>query len=112
VIDGRKLPGGPSSHAEHLQAAVQIQRENVDGRLIGFFSTRHHGVFTHHSSNTHIHVVLPDEKLSGHVDNVTIAKEAILMLPAEGPYLKNQHGDGEFGQVSRKAGNRSGRGQG
>ena len=95
VIDGRKLPGGPSSHAEHLKAAVQIQRENVDGRLIGFFSTRNHGVFTHHSSNTHIHVVLPDEKLSGHVDNMRIAQGAILMLPAGDPFVKPQDGDVE-----------------
>ncbi|WP_437870158.1 hypothetical protein [Sorangium sp. So ce363] len=48
----------------------------------GFFSKHHHGVFTHIGSNTHFHVVLPERPLMGHVDGVTLARGARVLLPA------------------------------
>jgi alpha-acetolactate decarboxylase len=44
----------------------------ASGTLVGFFSKTHQGVFTHLGSNTHLHVVAPDAKVSGHVDAVTV----------------------------------------
>ncbi|MCP3164935.1 acetolactate decarboxylase [Myxococcus qinghaiensis] len=81
VIDGRKLRSG-ASHQEHASAGVQEQRAQATGVLVGFYSTRHQGIFTHHDSDTHVHVVLPEENASGHVDNVTVLRGARLRLPA------------------------------
>ncbi|MGK3992147.1 acetolactate decarboxylase [Sorangium sp. So ce1024] len=81
VIDGSKLtPGG--GHADHLQASVSGTLPTAEGTLVGFFSKHHHGVFTHMGSNTHFHVVLPDRPLMGHVDGVTLARGARVLLPA------------------------------
>lgn len=81
VIDGRKLaPGG--GHADHVRASVSGTLPAAEGTLVGFFSKRHHGVFTHMGSNTHFHVVLPERSLMGHVDGVTLARGARVLLPA------------------------------
>lgn len=81
VIDGRKLaPGG--GHADHARASVSGALAAAEGTLVGFFSKRHHGVFTHMGSNTHFHVVLPERPLMGHVDAVTLARGARVLLPA------------------------------
>lgn len=81
VIDGRKLGDG-ASHQDHMSAGVQGRRDSTTGVLVGFYSTRHHGIFTHHDSDTHVHVVLAGENASGHVDGVTVGKGARVRLPA------------------------------
>lgn len=80
VVDGRKLQPG-SSHAEHARTAVSGVEANVDGELLGFFSKAHAGVFTHHGSNTHFHVVLAARPLTGHVDRVAIGRGARVLFP-------------------------------
>lgn len=82
VVDGRKLQSGPSSHQAHAAAGVQGQRASTTGVLVGFYSSQHHGIFTHHDSDTHVHVVLAEENASGHVDGVTVGRGARLRLPA------------------------------
>jgi acetolactate decarboxylase len=81
VVDGRKLRAG-ASHREHAAAGVQGQKEQATGTLVGFYSTRHHGIFTHHDSDLHVHVVLPGENASGHLDGVIVGGGARLRLPA------------------------------
>ena len=39
--------------------------------LIGFWSDRHQGIFTHKGTHVHVHGRTGDGKLSGHVDGVT-----------------------------------------
>lgn len=80
IVDGRKLQPG-SSHAEHARTAVSGVEASVDGELLGFFSKTHAGVFTHHGSNTHFHIVLPDRPLTGHVDGVAIGRGAKVLFP-------------------------------
>lgn len=36
--------------------------------IIGFYSTRHRGVFTHHDSYLHLHLLSADKQKMGHVD--------------------------------------------
>jgi alpha-acetolactate decarboxylase len=80
VVDGRKLTTA-STHEQHAAAAARGSVERSNGALVGFFSTRHQGVFTHMNKKTHFHVVLPGENISGHVDGVTILPGAELLLP-------------------------------
>jgi acetolactate decarboxylase len=52
-----------------------LQQAEVD--MIGFFSTRHKGVFTHHDSNVHMHLITSDKKTMGHLDEVVFNTEAV-----------------------------------
>jgi alpha-acetolactate decarboxylase len=81
VVDGRKLPAGGGSHQDHVAAGSRFTKSKASATLIGFFSKSHQGVFTHMGSNTHIHVVLPKERASGHVDKVTLPRGTTLLVP-------------------------------
>ena len=55
---------------------------NSDAELIGFFSTEHKTIFTHHDTFLHIHLITSDKHTMGHLDKMTIAKgSAKLFLP-------------------------------
>jgi acetolactate decarboxylase len=76
--------GNPSSgtHADHLRNATTGKLTEAPAVLIGFFSRHHQGVFTHMGQRTHIHVITPDRRTMGHVDEVSLPREATLKLPA------------------------------
>lgn len=82
VVDGAKLKPGASVQ-EHHAAAVRIEAENVPANLIGFHSTSHQGIFTHRGQTTHIHAVLANPLVTGHVDAAVIPRGAILKLPRQ-----------------------------
>lgn len=79
VVDGRKLAGG--GHADHVRSAVRGTLAEASGTLVGFFSKAHQGVFTHAGSNSHLHVVAPGAKVSGHVDAVVVPAGAEVGFP-------------------------------
>lgn len=82
VIDGTRLPDGPSSHAAHRQAAIQIAHDEVPATLVGFWSPKHAGVFTHMGQTVHVHATIEAPLASGHVDAVTVPAGAVLWVPA------------------------------
>jgi metal-dependent amidase/aminoacylase/carboxypeptidase family protein len=84
VIDGSRLPSGESSHAEHRGAAVRHQAAESRALLVGFYSPRDHGVFTHMGSNTHIHCVIEEGTSAGHVDHVLLPAGTVVHLPVTG----------------------------
>lgn len=57
-----------------------LKNEN-DVYVLGFFSTEHQGIITHHDAFTHMHFKTPDDKLAGHVDNIILKGEVNLLLP-------------------------------
>lgn len=82
VLDGSKAgPQPATSHEDHMKMAASGAVAQADGLLVGFFSKNHHGVFTHMGSNSHFHVVLAKEGITGHVDGITLKKGATLLLP-------------------------------
>lgn len=82
VIDGSRMRPGHHGHAAHLESAVRGRIEGGTPMLVGFYSTQHQGVFTHHDTSVHIHFVDRERRLSGHVDDVVVAAGAVLKLPA------------------------------
>lgn len=74
-------PEGGHEHG-HAHDAVRGVLASEKASLVGFFSKRDHGVFTHMGSNTHFHVVEPAQQISGHVDGVVVRRGAELWLPA------------------------------
>lgn len=78
-----KTDDAPHSMATHkdIQVAFAVERQPV--RMLGFYSDKHHGVFTHHGSNTHVHVETLDRRMSGHLDEVRFDAPTTLYLPRE-----------------------------
>lgn len=70
------LPEGTkvSSPAEAHQGQVTYPLNNRAVEIIGFFSTEHQGVFTHHDSYLHMHLITSDERMMGHVDFLDISQ--------------------------------------
>lgn len=50
------------------------------GTIIGFFSTEHQSVFTHHDAYTHLHYIDDEFSEMGHVDGLTIGDTAGITL--------------------------------
>lgn len=69
------------SHEKHVKSGAHgtINDESVD--LLGFYSNSHHAIFTHHTTNMHIHFKTTDNKLAGHVDDLVLSKDMELKLP-------------------------------
>ncbi len=82
LIHIQNLPEGTkvSSPEEAHQGQTNYNIENEEAEIIGFFSTEHKGVFTHHDSFLHMHLITKDERKMGHVDQLEIG-EMKLYLP-------------------------------
>ncbi len=82
VIHIQNLPEGTevSSPEEAHQGQTNYDLANEDVEIIGFFSTEHKGVFTHHDSFLHMHLITADESKMGHLDKMEIG-EMKLYLP-------------------------------
>lgn len=62
----------PQIAHEKGQKDYSIQNRKVI--LVGFFSTQHQTIFTHHDTYTHIHLMTADYTLMGHVDEMKLKK--------------------------------------
>ncbi|MCB0569085.1 MAG: acetolactate decarboxylase [Phaeodactylibacter sp.] len=52
--------------------------------IVGFFSTAHQTIFTHHDTFLHMHLITADRQKMGHLDEVLFRPGAVkLYLPAE-----------------------------
>ena len=80
------LPKGSnvsSSEEAHVGQAV-FSIKDKDAEIVGFFSTEHQTIFTHHSTFVHMHLVTDDFLQMGHVDELKIdSNKIMLFLPAE-----------------------------
>jgi acetolactate decarboxylase len=71
------------SHSDpHGQQFFTIKNERVD--VVGFFSRKHKGVFTHHDSFMHSHLINEARTKMGHLDGIKMKPNTtVLYLPAE-----------------------------
>ena len=81
VIDGSKIPPDAHGHEAHIRTAVRGSVTGAPAKILGFYSPKHHAIFTHHDTNTHAHVIVATPAISGHVDHVDLAAGARLFLP-------------------------------
>ena len=81
-IHVQNLPNGTkvSSPQEAHQGQVNYNLGNETVEIIGFFSKEHQGVFTHHDSFLHMHLITKSLNKMGHLDEVSI-KKMTLFLP-------------------------------
>ena len=82
VIDGSKIPPDAHGHEAHIRTAVRDTLSGTPVQMIGFYSPKHHAIFTHHDTNTHAHVISDTPMVTGHVDHLDIDAGARLYLPA------------------------------
>jgi acetolactate decarboxylase len=77
VVDGTRVAAGtrPDESAQKRVAAA------AEGTIVGFYSESHEGVFTMMGQRTHMHVILRDGSVSGHVESLEIPAGATLSVP-------------------------------
>ena len=69
------------SHEKHINSGLNGRLNNKQVEMLGFYSNSHHAIFTHHTTNMHIHLKAVDSELAGHVDDLNLEKGMILKLP-------------------------------
>jgi acetolactate decarboxylase len=79
ILDGAGLD--PKAPGFRERAKIRFTLDSRPVEIIGFYSDKHHGVFTHHDSNVHMHLKSLDGALSGHLDEVQFGSGATLYLP-------------------------------
>lgn len=84
IIHIQNLPAGTkvSSPEEAHQGQTNYTLQDEEVEIVGFFSTEHKGVFTHHDSFLHLHLITKDERKMGHLDKVTFGTMK-LFVPKE-----------------------------
>lgn len=77
---GSKVSSPDEAHKG--QKNYELQNEQAD--IIGFFSTQHKAIFTHHDTFLHMHLMTTDKQKMGHLDEVLFKKGTMkLYLPTE-----------------------------
>ncbi len=66
--EGTKISSPKEAHLG--QTNYKLKNENIE--IVGFFSTKHKGVFTHRDSFLHMHLITADESKMGHLDELEI----------------------------------------
>jgi acetolactate decarboxylase len=84
VIHVVNLPAGStvtSAHEAHV-GQRNFALENQEAEILGFYSTQHKAIFTHHDTFLHMHLITTDRKWMGHVDYLSLKPEGLkLYLP-------------------------------
>lgn len=70
------LPKGAtvSSPNEAHQGKTTYPINNESVEILGFFSTAHQAIFTHHDTFLHMHLITQDRKKMGHLDQLLLKK--------------------------------------
>jgi acetolactate decarboxylase len=66
--DGSKVASPADAHKGQEDFTVKDQWVHI----LGFFSLHHQGIFTHHTSYIHMHLMTDDHKFLGHVDTLKL----------------------------------------
>lgn len=69
------------SHEKHVNSGLHGTIKNREVKILGFYSDAHHTIFTHHSTNMHMHFTTKNKKIAGHLDDLILGKNMILKLP-------------------------------
>jgi acetolactate decarboxylase len=69
------------SHEKHINSGLNGTLKNIDVEMIGFYSDAHHGIFTHHTTDMHIHFKTKSSGIAGHVDELFLGSGMKLLLP-------------------------------
>lgn len=68
-----------SSPDEAHQGQKNYTLYNEQSEIIGFFSTEHKAIFTHHDTYLHMHLITADRQKMGHLDDVRFKKGTMML---------------------------------
>ncbi len=71
------------THQKHQMSGLNGTLTDTAVEILGFYSDKHKGVFTHHTTNMHLHFKTQNNKLAGHVDDIILGNMMILKLPKQ-----------------------------
>jgi alpha-acetolactate decarboxylase len=71
------------THKKHTEAGLNGNLKNKQVQIIGFYSTKHKAVFTHHTTNMHMHFKTDDNSVAGHIDDLLLSDTITLKLPKQ-----------------------------
>jgi len=74
------------NHKKHKESGLNGTLNNREVVIIGFYSTKHKAVFTHHTTNMHMHFKTADNTLAGHVDDVIVNSIKIKLPKAKNKF--------------------------
>ncbi len=80
ILDKRDGLRHNSELHEKAKVRFTIVREPVE--VIGFYSSRHRGIFTPPNANVHMHIKTIDGRMSGHLETIRLEPGATLCVPA------------------------------
>ncbi len=70
------------THEKHVKSGLKGSMINKEIFVLGFYSNSHHAIFTHHTTNLHMHFRSADALEAGHVDNLVCGEGMRLFLPS------------------------------
>lgn len=71
------------NHKKHKESGLNGTLHNREVQIIGFYSTKHKAVFTHHTTNMHMHFKTNDGSIAGHIDDLLLENSITLKLPKQ-----------------------------
>ncbi len=66
--------------SKHKEGAFRGSFEDELVTILGFYSTNAKGIYTHHDSNLHMHVINADKTIMGHVDQIDLKNGSYKLL--------------------------------
>jgi acetolactate decarboxylase len=73
-----------NSPAEAHKGQKNYRLKTLSVDILGFFSTKHKAIFTHHNTYLHMHLITHDKSKMGHVDDVVFKQGGMkYYLPVE-----------------------------
>lgn len=70
------------THQKHIESGLHATEKNREVTILGFYSRRHQGIYTHHTSHMHLHVLSDDLTLAGHLDQLAPGNDFKIFLPS------------------------------
>lgn len=71
-----------SSPKEAHQGQVNIELNSISVEIIGFYSNSGHGIYTHHDTNIHTHLLSMDKNYMGHCDELKFNPDRVKLYIA------------------------------
>jgi len=98
VVTGESLTGNQGAHGAHgghanQKSGMKLFRQPVaTGQLVGVYSgDKLEGVISHPGEKFHVHYIDDGLKVSGHVDQYSVKKDSVLMLPKLAQPMQHTH---------------------
>jgi acetolactate decarboxylase len=79
VIDWKE--GAAHTMGNHKQFAYTGEFINTGITILGFYSTHHQSIYTHHTTFMHVHFFDDKTKTVGHLDELSVKGPVIIYLP-------------------------------